>query len=201
MPENDIITQMPDTSYSSDVADKYQKPGDELISDEEALELVNKTYADYDHGRKPFERQWYRNILFYLGNQWIIWDTLENKWRKKRLADWVPTPVTNKFASSGQRLVSVLSRIEPSWNYIPSSDSSDDIAAAEMCKDAETVICEENHIEKVRDSLAPWVVYTGNSFLLSGVEPIIGPTSVLDYAPTANMQPNPPISSWHYNAY
>lgn len=155
----------------------------ELISDEEALSLVNKTYSDYDHGRKPFERQWYRNILFLLGNQWIIWDTLENKWRKKRLADWVPTPVTNKFASSGQRLVSVLSRIEPNWNYVPVSDSSDDIASAEKCEDAETVICEENGIEKVRESVAPWTVYTGNCFLLSGVEAIMGDAPVVPEMP------------------
>jgi len=144
----------------------------ELISDEDALKLVNDTYADFDHGRKPFERQWYRNILFMLGNQWIIWDTLENKWRKKRLADWVPTPVTNKFASAGQRLVSVVSRIEPNWTYTPASDSADDIEASKMCDKAEGVICEENKIEWIRQSVAPWIVYTGNVYLLSGVEPI-----------------------------
>lgn len=146
----------------------------ELISDEDAKALVDKTFMDYDHGRKPFERQWYRSILFLLGNQWIIWDTLENKWRKKRLADWVPTPVTNKYASSGQRLVSVLARIEPNWVYTPVSDSSDDIAASEICKDAETYICETNNISQIRQSVAPWAVYTGNCFLLSGVEPVMG---------------------------
>lgn len=144
----------------------------ELISDEDALKLVNDTYADFDHGRKPFERQWYRNILFMLGNQWIIWDTLENKWRKKRLADWVPTPVTNKFASAGQRLVSVISRIEPNWTFSPQSDSAKDITSAKMCEKAETVICEENKIEWIRQSVSPWIVYTGNAYLLSGVEPI-----------------------------
>lgn len=159
---------MPDNPPA--MADVTPEPTTELISDEDALALINKTYADYDHGRKPFERQWYRNILFLLGNQWIIWDTLENKWRKKRLADWVPTPVTNKFASAGQRLVSVLARIEPNWNFVPASDSADDIAASEKCKDAEDVICEENDIAKIRQSIAPWAVYTGNCFLLSGVE-------------------------------
>lgn len=147
-------------------------PEGELISDEDALKLVNDTYADFDHGRKPFERQWYRNILFMLGNQWIVWDTLENKWRKKRLADWVPTPVTNKFASAGQRLVSVISRIEPNWTFSPSSDSTKDISSAKMCEKAETVICEENKIEWIRQSVAPWIVYTGNVYLLSGVEPV-----------------------------
>ena len=176
--------------------DEARKKLDELISDEEALTLLNKTYADYDHGRKPFERQWYRNILFLLGNQWIIWDTLENKWRKKRLADWVPTPVTNKFASSGQRLVSVLARIEPNWTYTPATGSAEDISAAEMCEQAEDVICEENKIENIRQSVAPWTVYTGNCFLLSGVEPILGPAPEPVFPPATPTgtaeQPMPP---------
>lgn len=149
-------------------------PEPELISDEEALKLVNDTFQDYDHGRKPFERQWYRNILFLLGNQWIIWDTLENKWRKKRLADWVPTPVTNKFAASGQRLVSVLARIEPNWNYIPHSESEQDISAAETCRKVEPIIAEENELSGIRESAAPWIIYTGNAYLMSGVEPVMG---------------------------
>lgn len=163
-------TVLPPTSLGAPIAPAATQK--ELISDEDALKLVNDTYADYSHGRKPFERQWYRNILFLLGNQWIVWDTLENKWRKKRLADWVPTPVTNKFASSGERLVSVLARIEPNWNYIPVSDSEKDIAASEMCKTAETIILEENKIQRIRESLSAWLVYTGNAYLLSGVEPV-----------------------------
>jgi hypothetical protein len=176
----------------------------ELISDEDALKLVNDTYQDYDHGRKPFERQWYRNILFLLGNQWILWDTIENKWRKKRLADWVPTPVTNRFASSGQRLVSVLSRVEPNWTYVPSSDSEQDISAASQCEKAETIICEENNIAKIRDSVAPWCVYTGNAYLLSGVEPVMEAAPIMpdmsDQMPADMMagmpEPEPQVSDY-----
>lgn len=170
----DVLGTVPSGKGSLTEPDDEKPDDGSIISDEDALSLVNKTYADYDHGRKPFERQWYRNILFLLGNQWVIWDTLENKWRKKRLADWVPTPVTNKFAAAGQRLVSVLARIEPNWNFIPASDSSEDLAAADKCDDAKDVICEENRIEKIRATTSPWTVYTGNCFLLSGVEPVMG---------------------------
>jgi hypothetical protein len=144
----------------------------ESTEDEELLKLVNDTYERYRNGRPSFERSWYRNILFLLGNQWIVWDVLENKWRKKRLASFVPTPVTNKFASSGQRLVSVLSRVEPNWEYVPSSDNPADIEASEQCEKAEQIICEENRIEDIRQRVSSWITYTGNCFLLSGVEPI-----------------------------
>ena len=141
-----------------------------IMDDAELLKLVNDTYGDYKHGRIPFERLWYKASHFLIGNHWITWDTLENQWRKRRLAKYVPTPVTNKYAASGQRLVSVMARIEPNWNFSPSTDSEADIKAAEQCDLAKTVICEENHIESIRQRIAPWVVYTGNCYLLSGVE-------------------------------
>ena len=143
---------------------------DDAKSDSELLEIVNGTYNDYKHGRIPFERLWYKSAHFVIGNHWITWDTLENQWRKRRLNKYVPTPVTNKYASSGQRLISVISRIEPNWTFSPASDSEADIRAAEQCDIAKDVICEENHIESIRQRLAPWVVYTGNAYLLSGVE-------------------------------
>lgn len=143
-------------------------------NDEELKKLVDDTYNSYKQGRAPFERQWYRNILFLIGNQWITWDVVENRWRARRLAAFVPTPVTNKFASSGMRLVSVLSRVEPNWEFVPASDSPEDIAASEKCELAEQVICEENHIEEIRQKVASWLTYTGNCYLLSGVEPIMG---------------------------
>lgn len=145
-----------------------------LPDDTTALKLVEDTYQDYAHGRKPFEREWYRSILFYLGNQWIIWDTLENKWRKKRLADWVPTPVTNRYASTGERLKSVLARIEPNWNFTPGSSEEDDVASAKIATDVVPVILEENKILRIRESVASWLTFTGNVFLLSGVESVFG---------------------------
>ena len=140
------------------------------MSDTAIIALVNDTYNDYKHGRIPFERLWYKSAHFLIGNHWIAWNTLDNQWKKKKLPPYVPTPVTNKYASSGQRLVSVLSRIEPNWNFVPASDSSQDIQSADQCDIAKDVICEENHIESIRARVSPWVSYTGNCYLLSGVE-------------------------------
>ena len=151
---------------------KTERPydGTDPNDDQAIVQLVQSTYDDYKHGRIPFERQWYKSAHFLIGNHWIAWNTLDNQWRKKRLPPYVPTPVTNKYASAGQRLVSVISRIEPNWSFVPASDSTEDIKAAEQCDIAKDIICEENHIESIRQRIAPWVVYNGNCFLLSGVE-------------------------------
>ena len=151
-------------------------PEPEIATDAEVLELVEKTYFELKSGRASFEREWYENILFLLGNQWIVWDSSSSsgKFRKQRLANWVPTPVTNLFAATGQRLVSVLSRIEPNFEFVPQSDRAEDIQAAQMCDSVEDVVCEENRIDSLRQPLASWITYTGNGYLLSGVDPVFG---------------------------
>lgn len=156
-----------------------QKPApatEEIATDAEVLELVEKTYSELKPGRASFEREWYENILFLLGNQWIVWDKAggNGNFRKQRLANWVPTPVTNLFAATGQRLVSVLSRIEPNFEFIPQSDRAEDIQSAQMCDSVEDVVCEENKIDSLRQPIAAWLTYTGNCYLLSGVDPIYG---------------------------
>jgi len=149
----------------------------EIVSDAEALELVEKIYSELKPGRASFEREWYENILFLLGNQWITWDqTSGGKFRKQRLANWVPTPVTNVFAATGQRLVSVLSRIEPNFEFVPGSDRAEDIQSAKLCESVEDVICEENKIDSLRQPIASWLTYAANCYLLSGVDPIYGET-------------------------
>lgn len=134
------------------------------------LAIVADKYGAYKSRRSAFEREWYRNILFLLGNQWIKWDAGRNGWRKHKLESWIPTPVTNRFASTGERLTAVIARIEPNWSFVPATDSDADMAAADAMDKLEDVIAEENNIAKIRDKAAKWVTFTGNVFLFSGVE-------------------------------
>src|SRR5262245_31766090 len=42
-----------------------------------------------------FERQWMRNVWYILNRQWIYFDSRYGRWQDKRLAKWIPRPVTN----------------------------------------------------------------------------------------------------------
>lgn len=143
------------------------------FSDTERIkDIVENTYNRYKHKRYNHERIWYRNILYLLGQQWITWDDTEHRWRKKRLANWIPTPVTNRYMSTAERLVAVLFRIEPNWVYVPASDREEDITAAQIADQIEDIICEENEINTIRGEIARWLVYTGNAFMFSWAEDI-----------------------------
>lgn len=153
------------------MADKIDKKGPYDFGDTEIVsQMVEDYYERFKRYRQGFERTWYRNILYLLGIQWVIWDEVRSKWRRRRMKSWVPTPVTNRFASSGARLASVLSRVDPNWIFVPGSDSEADIAAAEAAEQLSSVITEENDIESLREQVARWLVYTGNAYIEPGVE-------------------------------
>ena len=60
---------------------------------------INKVLDEGSRGRAQFERNWFRSILYYLGNQWLTWDQRGNRYREKKLVrKWVPKPVTNVYA-------------------------------------------------------------------------------------------------------
>lgn len=139
-------------------------------TDEGILQEIEDTYDRYRRYRYNFERTWYRNILFLLGIQWIIWDETQRIWRKRKLRNWVPTPVTNKFQESAERLSSLIARVEPNWTFAPGSESEADMASAKMAAQLEGVITEENKVDSLRDIVAKWLAYTGNCYLGPSVE-------------------------------
>ncbi|MFQ5493629.1 MAG: hypothetical protein ACE5DX_05740 [Candidatus Dojkabacteria bacterium] len=139
-----------------------------IESEEDVLKEIEDTYARYRRYRYNFERVWYRNILFMMGIQWINWDETQKSWKKRKLKKWVPTPVTNRFASSAERIVAVLSRIQPNWEFVPGSESFSDMVAAKAAEQLEGIIAEENDVESCREELAKWLTYAGNAYLLSG---------------------------------
>lgn len=134
--------------------------------------LITEARGNHGERRYLFTREWYRNLLFLTGNQWIRWNKTDQQWKEKKLPDWVPTPVTNRFASTGERLASVLSRIEPNWIFVPGSDAEEDIRAAEQADKVEEIVAEENDVNTLREKVAKWLTYTGNCVAIPGVEPV-----------------------------
>jgi hypothetical protein len=64
-------------------------------SDEEILALWEVARREDLDGRKAFDNQWRRNIYYVLNRQWLEY-IAGRGWRDKRMAPWIPRPVTNK---------------------------------------------------------------------------------------------------------
>lgn len=117
--------------------------------------------------RWMFEREWFRNVLFYIGKQWIIYSVTNRRWRPRSLPNWFPQPVTNKFAEKMNDIISAVAQGRVPITYNPATDDPADIATAEVGERLRDVLYEEAQIDDHEMILAAWVALTGNGFLHS----------------------------------
>jgi len=116
--------------------------------------------------RHYFEREWFRNILYYAGKQWIIFDNSTRRFRAKNLPEWFPTPITNKFAEKADDLMNAFLQQRPPINYVPATAEKADIATAEIADRFRTVFYEESLVDQWEDELVAWLVLTGSGYVM-----------------------------------
>ncbi len=99
-------------------------------SDDELLDLWKDMKRECFDSRRVFERQWQRNIWYVLGRQWIEYQSKYGGWRDKRMAAWVPTPVTNKCKETVQAIRAMFTAIKLSVNVRPNGSDPENVATA-----------------------------------------------------------------------
>lgn len=112
-----------------------------------------------------FEREWFRNVLFYIGKQWVIYSITSRRWRPRSLPNWFPQPVTNKFAEKMNDIIGSMAQGRVPITYNPATDDPADIATAEVGEKLREVLYEEAKIDDHEMLLASWVALTGNGFI------------------------------------
>jgi hypothetical protein len=82
--------------------------------------------------RLMLERTWFRNILYFSGEQWLEWHKQEGTFRKRQRPQLVPTPVANKIrdsVKSEKALILNKNYVPKIW---PNSNTPEDIEAARI---------------------------------------------------------------------
>src|SRR3990167_2271858 len=130
------------------------------------LEIRNEVMRQGREGKRGVEKEWYRNILLFVGLQWIAWNSSQKKWSTDipGLGKWYPKPVTNKFAESGNALKSLLTEKQVRPIVTPGTDSEEDIATAQRGATWVDIINTEAETEAADAMAASWIVITGNCF-------------------------------------
>ena len=90
----------------ADIFSKINKKSD----DKELVFAMNQLLetAQSDYTRAMMERVWYRNILYYLGEQYIDYIGSLKTFRRRILPDYVPTPVANEIREYVRTVKSML---------------------------------------------------------------------------------------------
>ncbi len=138
---------------------------DNPYSDEELLDLWAVMKTECFDSRWVFERQWQRNIWYVLGRQWIEYQSKYGGWRDKRMAAWVPTPVTNKCKETVQAIRAMFTSINLSVNVRPNGSDPLNVATASTADQLVPLLHEAHFMNRAMTEFDFWLCVTGNAFL------------------------------------
>jgi hypothetical protein len=102
--------------------------------DGEIVSAVNDVFdtSQRDYTRMIMERIWYRNLLYYLGEQYIEYVKSTQSFKRRILPDYIPTPVSNKIKDYVRSVKAMLLNQRLIPKIAPNTQEKEDIEAAEL---------------------------------------------------------------------
>ncbi len=129
------------------------------------LQRFKDAKEDGQELRWAFERQWWRDMLYVLGRQWVFFDGKRNEWRDKRLKKWIPKPVTNEMKTGQSIIRMIFAAVQPGVISRPNGNDPKNIATANTVDGLQPLIHEEHKMDARMRLSDFWVTNLGNSFL------------------------------------
>ena len=147
---------------------KYEIP--KMPEDEIRLDISEIFRADagiIDPSQSVREVTWFRNILFYLGEQWISWFSEQNTFGARFSLNFnEPTPVSNIIKDYIKSMKALILNKKYATRVWPNSKEQKDKDAAELgvmvLRWLESLQC--NETEDTKEIVALWMLLTGNGF-------------------------------------
>lgn len=136
-----------------------------FTDDNRLLQVMEEAKKQAFDGRWVYERTWWRNLLYSLGRQWIFYDKKRGQWVDKRMAKFIPRPVTNKVGEAVEAIRSVFGSIELSALARPIGGDPKNVASAEVADKFQPFIHEEHRMDEAMEEADFWLITCGNSFL------------------------------------
>lgn len=141
-----------------------------LEDHEHIKQYANTVIASNRYFRHEIERAALRNVLYFIGVQWIKYDPELRIWRPLGLRKATPRPVTNKLASLVNTTVSSLVSYRVPITFGPASFDDADVAAANVADRVNDIIEKEVKVRSLKPLVARWIALTGNAFLINSYD-------------------------------
>lgn len=138
---------------------------------EDALEWCKRQVAKARNDRIPFERQWYLNLAFFAGRQWIQWTGDSGNFDFARLHEPPKRKhnarlTSNKIRTRMLRTIAKLNQERPRSFVQPSTSDDDDIAGSRAAeKIHEWVTTEQLELDDIMQQVDFWTVLCGTGFV------------------------------------
>ena len=134
------------------------------MSDEKLQTLFKSLKEEAWDNRFIYERGWWRILLYLLGRQWIYYDVTRGQWADKRMAKWIPRPVTNKILETLDAYASVFQSVQLVTRARPNGTAPENVTTAETADKLEPAVRDEHDMELMQQESDFWFVATGNVF-------------------------------------
>jgi hypothetical protein len=121
-----------------------------------------------DASREMLEREWFRNILYYLGEQYIEWyETAKTFRRSNKINPFTPTPVSNILRDYVRSMKALILNKEYSIKIYPNSNSMEDREAAKLGEQLlnSMDLDFDEEFKEEKDKVAMWMIITGTAFM------------------------------------
>ena len=151
------------TNYPSQ--DAVVPPPENPFDEAKILKVFNGLKREATEYRWIWEREWLRDLYYAIGRQWIFFSPTRREWIDKRLAKWIPRPVTNKMAEVVQTVRANFSAINLEVTVRPIGSDTKSIAAAEIADRMAPLLNEEHQMPYVMKEADFWFITCGNACL------------------------------------
>lgn len=148
-------------------ASEVKSMASKKMSDEDTLEIVSNLFNDTANvTQQILERTWFRNILYYMGEQWFEWARSQNTFKKLVPQNYTPTPVANIIRDFTRSIKALILNKDYSVRVWPNSNDQDDRDASTLGEQflrwMETRRDEDEIDEK--EMTAVWMILCGIGF-------------------------------------
>jgi hypothetical protein len=140
------------------------------FSDAQLLEKFKRWKKESFDQRWIFERQWMQYVWYILNRQWIYFDSKRGQWMDKRLAKWIPRPVTNVLKDGVQAVRANLAAINYGTNARPLGDDNINVVTASVADDYAPILHEDHSMDAVLNEFDFWALVCGNAWLHTYVD-------------------------------
>lgn len=134
-------------------------------TDEFLLQVFERYKKECMDHRWIYEREWLRDLYYIANRQWITYHPTRREWVDKRMAKWIPRPVTNKIAEILQSIRTNFSAVSLAIKARPLGTDTKSIATAEIVEQIAPLLHEEHLMQQVMREADFWFIATGNAVL------------------------------------
>lgn len=152
------------------MADTLVAPGSDLEAEKKLLSKLNTWFDSAQRMRLLYEKQWYMNMAFYFGRQWVEWVGGPQNWNSMKL--WEPPApryrvrlVANRIRPKIRKELSKLTKQNIEYYIMPQSNSEDDLAAARAADMLADYLLDQLKWTTIRTRVTFWSLICGSAFI------------------------------------